>query len=136
MKSKSKIQRITVKAIIENNGRVLVVRDQKGIWELPGGRVEFGEHPIDALERELIEELGAKQINVKRLFDVWDFIVELPSEHYQFIVLVFMCDVNIPSIKISDEHNLFRWMTMDDIKTEPMREGYRKSIVSYLKANI
>lgn len=132
--AEEKIQRVTVKAIIENKSQILMVRDQKRSWELPGGKVEFGEHPIDALKRELAEELDAQKINIKRVFNVWDFIVELPQAHYQFIVLVFICDIDFLSIKLSGEHNTYRWMTINDITLEPMREGYRKSILEYLKA--
>jgi len=56
------LQRVTA-AIIEENGRVFVARrgpgrHLSGKWEFPGGKVEPGETPEQALERELGEELG------------------------------------------------------------------------------
>ena len=50
-------------ALVDADGRVLIAQrpDNKtmgGLWELPGGKVEFGELPEEALIRELYEELG------------------------------------------------------------------------------
>jgi 8-oxo-dGTP diphosphatase len=50
-------------AVIERNGRILICRrrpdqDHAGKWEFPGGKVETGETPRQALLRELREELG------------------------------------------------------------------------------
>jgi len=50
-------------ALIEPSGRVLLQRQlpgkpHAGAWEFPGGKVEVGENPRDALVREIAEELG------------------------------------------------------------------------------
>lgn len=52
-----------VAAIIERNGHILLAqrdnsRDQAGLWEFPGGKIEQGETQPQALQRELSEELG------------------------------------------------------------------------------
>lgn len=52
-----------VAGLIERDGQVLICQRQAGDshefkWEFPGGKVERGEHPRDALARELKEELG------------------------------------------------------------------------------
>ncbi len=54
---------IVVAALIEKEGKILVGQrkknDRHGLkWEFPGGKVEFGESPHEALVRELREELG------------------------------------------------------------------------------
>lgn len=52
-----------VAAVIERNGRILIAQRKRTAqhplkWEFPGGKVEPGESPEDALARELTEELG------------------------------------------------------------------------------
>lgn len=56
---------LVVAAVIVQGDRVLVTRRPNGsplagYWEFPGGKVEAGEHPRDALVRELREELGVQ----------------------------------------------------------------------------
>ncbi len=59
-------QRIVVAGAIVRDGRVLLAKRARGKaiapgkWHLPGGHVEFGEQPDEALMRELEEELGVK----------------------------------------------------------------------------
>ncbi len=51
--------RISVKAaIIDDDGRILLLREKDGSWELPGGGLEHGEDPKEALTREIAEETG------------------------------------------------------------------------------
>jgi 8-oxo-dGTP diphosphatase len=64
MRVKSGHRRVTVvAAVIEQNGRLLIGQRKQGDrhalkWEFPGGKVEPGETPREALERELEEELA------------------------------------------------------------------------------
>lgn len=51
----------SVKALIERGGTILAVEMEAGgerFWNLPGGRIEHGEAPVEALEREVYEEVG------------------------------------------------------------------------------
>jgi 8-oxo-dGTP diphosphatase len=65
--------------IVDGEGRHLICRRPEGkhlggLWEFPGGKVDAGEMPDAALERELEEELGIKVEVGERLRDVrWDY---------------------------------------------------------------
>lgn len=65
---------LVVAAVILDNHKVLITRRpegkrQAGFWEFPGGKVNPGEKPEDALHREIKEELDA-DIHVERIFEV------------------------------------------------------------------
>lgn len=52
--------RISVKALILDSSRTkfLIVQEDNGKWELPGGGMDWGESPQDTLRREILEEMG------------------------------------------------------------------------------
>lgn len=73
-------------ALIERDGRVLVARRPwhkalGGCWEFPGGKVEFAELPVEALRRELREELGVEIESLRplpaRRYDYPEVAIEL-----------------------------------------------------------
>jgi 8-oxo-dGTP diphosphatase len=79
--------------IIGDDGRVLITQrraDQAlGLqWEFPGGKVEPGEAPVAALERELREELGVG-VTLAR---VWDVLFHAYPE-FDLVMLVYPCRI-------------------------------------------
>ncbi len=57
------IQRVAAYGVVQRNGRLLLVRltdltASPGAWSLPGGGIDHGEHPAEAVVRELYEETG------------------------------------------------------------------------------
>lgn len=56
-----KLLRIATACLMDSAGRLLIVRKRgTEMFMLPGGKIEHGEAPLDALKRELLEELGLK----------------------------------------------------------------------------
>jgi ADP-ribose pyrophosphatase YjhB (NUDIX family) len=64
----------TACAVVVDAGRVLLARRAgdpfRGYWDLPGGFVDEGEHPLDALRRELLEETGL-QVEPASFLGIW-----------------------------------------------------------------
>jgi mutator protein MutT len=125
------IQQVTVKAIIINDGRILLLKDLKGKWELPGGRIDFGESPIEALNRELDEELGVKNAKTGELIDVWTFTIDKSDIKKQIIVIVFECFMGEINIKSNNEFIDYAWFEKNKIDDLDMKDGYKKSIIKY-----
>jgi 8-oxo-dGTP diphosphatase len=80
--------------IVDGQGRLFLVRrgplakNERSLWEFPGGAVEFGERLADALKREMKEEYGI-EIEVGELLDVADRI--LPEEGQHWVSPSFIC---------------------------------------------
>lgn len=50
--------RVSIKALIlDTDGRFLLIKEDNGFWEFPGGGLDFGEEPADGLRREIHEEM-------------------------------------------------------------------------------
>lgn len=100
-------------AMIIEGGLVLLARRAAhrricpNLWDFPGGHLEAGESPEAALERELLEELGARPVAARRLA-VLDFSPEAGSVlHYQ----LFRADgLDRPPVLANDEHTDLAWM--------------------------
>lgn len=80
-------------ALIDGDGRVLVQqrppgKSMAGLWEFPGGKVETGERPPEALARELFEELGIAVREDDLL--PGPFVTE-PLEDKCLLLLLFLC---------------------------------------------
>ena len=85
---------VGVGAIIEKDGKVFMsrrgplARNERGLWEFPGGSVELGETLAAALRREIHEEFGI-EIEVGELLDVVDHI--LPDEGQHWVSPTYLC---------------------------------------------
>lgn len=102
-----------VAAIIVKGNEVFATQrgygDFKGWWEFPGGKIETGECPQDALKREIMEELQA-EISVGDLLETveWDY----PTFH--LTMHCFVCSLESESLCLN-EHADSAWLTKDTL---------------------
>ncbi len=116
---------ISAKGIIQHEGKILLLKNERTEWELPGGRLERGETVEECVCREIYEELRIACTSV-RLNDVWVYEVYHGREVF---IVTYICDCPNPAnIVISDEHNEFRWFTPGELERLHMPEGYKASI--------
>lgn len=107
-----------VKALIEEEGRFLAVEMEAGpkgtIWTLPGGRVEHGEAPLEALRREVREEVSL-DVDVRDPVGMFHFFFGEDDEN-QIVLTVFRCAPDGGAADIDSnpaEENIiaFEWVT-------------------------
>ena len=120
-------------AIIIQDGKVFATQrgygDWKGWWEFPGGKMEPGETPQEALTREIHEELDA-EIEIGELLDTveWDY----PAFH--LTMHCFLCTLISESMHLN-EHEDAVWLsaeTLYSVKWLPADEGLIPKIASVL----
>jgi ADP-ribose pyrophosphatase YjhB (NUDIX family) len=119
---------LAVSAAIFRNGEVLVVRragaPAKGLWTLPGGRVEVGETLVDAVRREVIEET-ALIIDVVGLAGYREIILPqaVGERGRHFVILPFAARWISGEIALNDELSDGRWMAVEAVADLPTTEG-------------
>ena len=123
-----------VAAIIIKDGQVFATQrgygEFKGWWEFPGGKMEPGESPQEALKREIREELDA-EVEVRELLETveWDY----PNFH--LTMHCFICSLLSESLHLN-EHEAATWLTHEtlrSVKWLPADEILLDRIVGYLR---
>lgn len=110
-----------IKAVNES-GEPVIFATQRGYgefqggWEFPGGKIEVGESPREALRREIIEELDT-EITIGELVDT----VEYDYPNFHLSMDCFWCEVLSGNL-ILKEHEDARWLLkeqLDDVEWLP-----------------
>lgn len=103
-----------IKAVNENGETIIFATqrgygDFKGGWEFPGGKIESGETPQEALKREIIEELDT-EVSVGELMDT----VEYDYPQFHLSMDCFWCQI-VRGNLVLKEHEAARWLTKDEL---------------------
>ena len=105
-----------VAAIIhDSEGRIFATQrgygEWKDWWEFPGGKIEAGETPEEALQREIREELETR-IVVERLVETveWDY----PTFH--LTMHCYLCHVESGHLELK-EHEAAKWLGKDELES-------------------
>ena len=115
---------VSVKGVIFLGDRVVLLRNERQEWELPGGRLESGEDPVSCLAREVKEELGI-DVAVEAILDCWRY--ELQAG--EVVIVTYGCRCQGESgLQISAEHQALGLFGVAEIAALTMPEGYRRSI--------
>ena len=109
-----KVVTAIIKAVNENGETIIFATqrgygDFKGGWEFPGGKIESGETPQEALKREIIEELDT-EVSVGELMDT----VEYDYPQFHLSMDCFWCQIARGNLVLK-EHEAARWLTKDEL---------------------
>lgn len=115
-------QKISVRAMVKQDGKILLARRATGRssilgkYELPGGSVEFREQPSEALERYLSNHFSVG-IETSQLFDVVSFIDPDDTDiQYVFVVYLVSLKSGESSIKLSPRYNKYTWQKLSNVQ--------------------
>ena len=121
---------VTVRCIIQNvQDKVLLLRRSKnevgnvGLWELPGGHIDFGEHPNTSVVREAFEESGIKI----RTPSILNISSRLNRRNEHSICMTYLAHVQLPQVILSDEHDEYLWIS--PLKASKVAMTIRTSII-------
>ena len=104
-----------VAAIIRKGGKIFATQrgygEWKDWWEFPGGKMEVGETPEEALVREIREELSA-EISV----DEFLYTVEYDYPAFHLKMHCYLCSLVTEALHLN-EHEAARWLTKDELNS-------------------
>ncbi|CAN5291580.1 NUDIX hydrolase [soil metagenome] len=119
---------VSVKGVVFHRGEVLLLRNERDEWELPGGKLEPGEEPAETVVRELREELGI-ETKALTLLDSWVYHI---ADGVEVLILTYGCHAeNFEHLAVSHEHKALGRFAPEDIAGLKMPEGYKRSIASW-----
>ena len=99
-------------------------------WGIPGGKGHIDESETENAERETKEELGLKSIPGKCVASLSNKGGEGPTEYTAFIHRV-----EKPfRVNISKEHSDWKWVKLEDVKSQNLHPIFRENLPRYLKA--
>jgi 8-oxo-dGTP diphosphatase len=107
-----------------------LAKNENGLWEFPGGAVEFGERLADALVREMREEYDI-EIEVGELLDVVDHI--LPDEGQHWVSPTYICRIvsGDPAIREPGKCRAIGWFYPQDVPGN-LTQITRENLAHYL----
>jgi len=121
---------VSVKGVVIRDGKVVLLRNERDEWELPGGKLELSESPAFCLAREISEELGLT-IEPQGILDSWVYSI-VPG--VDVLVLTYGClESSQGEAALSDEHKELRWFPLAEVDSLRMPDGYKTSIRSWSK---
>ncbi len=100
---------ISLLLLVNDNRYLLFKRRDSNLYSLPGGHVEEGETPLDAVIREIYEELNITIPNVK-LVGRYPYKNEVLNVYYYNNT-----EFDTSSIMLDDEHSDYRWFTYYEV---------------------
>jgi 8-oxo-dGTP pyrophosphatase MutT (NUDIX family) len=119
---------VSIKGVVIHDGRVLLLRNERDEWELPGGKLDLGEDPAHCVVREIAEEVGWT-VTAGPVLDAWQYHIR---DSVDVLIVTFGCHTDADTDPIvSDEHKQVGLFTADEAASLRMPDGYKRSIADW-----
>ena len=109
---------IAVKCLLKNeDDKYLILKKTQeenkkdtssNLYDIPGGRIEYGENVVDALIREIYEETGIN-ITLNNIQKILDATSVVRKDGLHIVIITYLVNIKNTNIKISSEHSSFYW---------------------------
>jgi 8-oxo-dGTP diphosphatase len=124
----------TASAVVaDEGGRVLLSKRAQdpaaGMWDLPGGFLEEGEHPVDCVRRELREEAGIG-LTDERLLGIWMDSYEYKGRVVATLNLYYSARIGDGTPRAADDVAELRWFAPRDVSGEELAFGHITDVLS------
>ncbi len=106
------------------------VRNESGWWSKPGGGIDFGENAIDAMKREMLEEVGV-EVEIIGYLPHTDHIIDKENQHW--VAINYIAKIKSGEPKMMEPHKCeeLGWFDLDNLP-EKTTQTTREPIEDYL----
>ena len=119
---------VSVKGVLVRDGLVLLLKNEREEWELPGGKLELGEEPPACVAREITEETGLP-VTTGPILDAWQYHIR---EGRDVLIVTYGCHpTGDQSPVLSHEHKEIGFFSQTEVDSLNMPAGYKHSIHSW-----
>lgn len=121
---------VSIKGVVFQGENVVLLKNERDEWELPGGKLELGETPESCVKREIEEELGLT-VDVGPILDTWVYHIH---EGVDVLIVTYGCYAE-PFFEViqSAEHKAVGTFDIQEVERLNMPQGYKNSILSWSK---
>lgn len=129
-----KFQKVVATGFLFHDGKALIVKRSENekflpeYWELPGGKVDFGEDPKEGLIREYMEEVSLT-VSVGKPVRTFSYVSSDGNRHT--VEIVYVCSlssIDDEDVKLSSAHTEFKWITNEEVDNYKISDETKKSI--------